>query len=103
MQESTLTFSEFNFPKRLSIVKVSVKSLLFKHFFKVVCTLFVISVVVDTASLSTGIGTDTENKGNIFLGKVLGKTRNYHSFFNKLRNHKFASANFSLRKSRNQF
>ena len=84
-------------------MKVSVKSLLFKHFVKVVCTLFVVSVVVDTASLSTGIGTDTENKGNIILGNVLSKTRNYHSFFNRLRNHKLASTNFGLRKSRNQF
>ena len=84
-------------------MKVSVKSLLLKHFVKVVCTLFVVSVVVDTASLSAGIGTDTENKRNIILGNVLSKTRNYHSFFNRLRNHKLASANFSLRKSRNQF
>ena len=84
-------------------MKVSVKTLLFKHFVKVVCTLFVVSVVVDTASLSTGIGTDTENKGNIILGNVLSKTRNYYSFFNRLRNHKLVSANFSLRKSRNQF
>ena len=84
-------------------MKVSVKSLLFKHFVKVVCTLFVVSVVVDTASLSTGVLTDTENKGNIILGNVLSKTRNYHSFFNRLRNHKLASANVSLRKSRNQF
>ena len=84
-------------------MKVSVKSLLFKHFVKVVCTLFVVSVVVDTASSSTGIGTDTENKRNIILGNVLNKTRNYHSLFNRLRNHKLASADFSLRKSRNQF
>ena len=84
-------------------MKVSVKSLLFKHFVKVVCALFVVSVVVDTASPSTGIGTDTENKRNIILGNVLNKTRNYHSFFNRLCNHKLASANFSMRKSRNQF
>ena len=84
-------------------MKVSVKSLLFKHFLKVVCTLFVVSVVVDAASLSTGIGTDTENKGNNILGNVLSKTRNYHSSFNRLRNHKLVSANFSQRKSRNQF
>ena len=103
MHESTLTFSEFNFPKRWSIVKVSVKSLLFKHFVKVVCTLFVVSVVVDTASLSAGIGTDTENKRNIILGNVLSKTRNYHTFLNRLHNHKLASTNLSLRKSRNQF
>ena len=84
-------------------MKVSVKSLLFKHFVKVVCTLFVVSVVVDTASLLTGIGTDTENKGSIILGKVLIKTKDCHSFFNRLRNHKLASVNFSLRKSRKQF
>ena len=81
-------------------MKVSVKTLLFKHFVKVVCTLFVVSVVVDTASLSTGIGTDTENKGNIILGNVLSKTRNYHLFFNRLHNHKLT---FSLRKTRKQF
>ena len=97
MRESTLTFSEFNFPKRWSIGKVSVKSLMFKHFVKVVWTVFVVSVVVDTASLSAEIGTDTGNKGNIILGNVLSKTRNYHSFF------KLSSANFSLRKSRKQF
>ena len=84
-------------------MKVSAKSLLFKHFVKVVCTLFVASVVVDTASLSTGIGAGTENKGNITLGNVLSTARNYHLFFNRLRNHKLASVNFSLRKSRNQF
>ena len=84
-------------------MKVSVKSLLFKHFVKVVSTLFVVSVVVDTASLLTGIGADTENKRNIILGNVLTKTRNYHSVFNRLRNHKLASANVSPRKSRNQF
>ena len=84
-------------------MKVSVKSLLFQNFVKVVCTPFVVSVVVDTASLSTGIGTGTENKGNIILGNVLSKTRNYHSLFNRLRNHKLASANFSLQKGRNQF
>ena len=76
-------------------MKVSAKPL-FKHFVKVVCTLFVVSVVVDTASLLTGIGTDTENKGTIILGNVLSKTWNYHSFFNRLRNHKLASADFSL-------
>ena len=65
-------------------MKVSVKTLLIKHFVKVVCTLFVVSVVVDTASLSTGIGTDTENKGNIILGNVLSKTRNYHLFFKQI-------------------
>ena len=81
-------------------MKVSVKTLLFKHFVKVVCALFVVSVVVDTASLSTGIGTDTENKGNIILGNVLSKTGNYHLFFNRLHNHKLT---FSLRKSRKQF
>ena len=84
-------------------MKVSVKSLLFKHFVKVVCTLFVVSVVVDTASLLTAIGVDTENKGSIILGNVFIKTKNYHSFFNRLRNHKLASVNFSLRKSRKQF
>ena len=84
-------------------MKVSVKSLLFKHFVKVVCTIFVVSVVVDTASLSVGIGADTENKRNIILGSVLSKTRNYHSLFNRLRNHKLTSANFSLRNGRNQF
>ena len=52
-------------------MKVSVRSLLFKHFVKVVCTLFVVSVVVDTASLSTAIGTDNENKGNVILKNVL--------------------------------
>ena len=98
--ESTLTFSEFIFPKRWTIVKVSVKTLFFKHFVKVVCTLFVVSVVVDTASLSTGIGTDTENKGNIILGNVLNKTRNYHLFFNRFHNYKLT---FSWRKSRKQF
>ena len=61
-------------------MKVSVKSLLFKHFVKLVCTLPAISLVVDTASLSTGIGKDTENKGNIILGNVLSKTGNYHLF-----------------------
>ena len=83
-------------------MKVFAKSF-FKHFVKVVCTFFVVSVVVDTASLLTGIGTDTENKGIIILVNVLSKTRNYHSFFHRLRNHKLASVNFSLRKSRNQF
>ena len=83
-------------------MKVSVKSLLFKHFVNVVCTLFVVSVIY-TTSLSTEIGTDTENKGNIILGNVLSKTRNYYSFFNRSRNHKLVSANFSLRKNRNQF
>ena len=39
--------------------------IIFNHFVKVVCTLFVVSVIVDTASLSTGIDTDNENKGNI--------------------------------------
>ena len=81
-------------------MKKSVKSLLFKHFVKVVCSLFVVSVVY-TASLSIGIGTDTESKGNIILGNVLSRTKNYHS--NRLGNHKLASANFSLQKSRNQF
>ena len=71
-------------------MKVSVKSLLFTHFVKVAFTPFIISVVFDTASLSTGIDTDTENKENIIL-----------LFFNKLHNRKLASANFSLRKSRN--
>ena len=74
-----------------------------KHFFKVVSTIFAVSVEVDTASPSTGIGTDTENKGTTILGNVLSKTRNYHSFFNRLRNHKLAPANFSLRKNRDQF
>ena len=79
------------------------KSLLFKYFVKVACTLFVVSVVVDTASLLSGIGTDTENKRNIILGNVLSKTRNYRTLLNRLHNHKLASTNFSLRKSRNQF
>ena len=72
-------------------MKKSVKSLLFKHFVKVVCSLFVVSVVY-TASLSIGIGTDTESKGNIVLGNVLSRTKNYHS--NRLGNHKLAFRKF---------
>ena len=82
-------------------MKVSVKSLLFTHFIKVAFTPFIVSVVFDTASPWTGIDTDTENKENIILGKVLSKTRNYHLFFNRLHNRKLASVNFLLRKKRN--
>ena len=51
-----------------------------------------------TAALSTGIGTDTENKGNFILENVLSKTRNYHSLFNTFCNQTCFSECFTAKK-----
>ena len=66
VHESTLTFSEFNFSKRWSIFEGICQVIIVETFYQGSLHHFCcVPVVVDTASLSTGIGTDTENKGNI--------------------------------------